>query len=884
MITFEQLVTLMYEGRTAEVAEVLIALDEPERRAFAASLKEVHYLRPAPPYEPEPHGPDETEAEQRARASREWYREHLFRCEQMDALRIAGAACMPRAADVTSWLRSDRFRIETLAHNAVHLVRVLQAPGRPSLPAVARALAARMTADTADLYWPIVSALLQAAALPMPVHEGTVSAWLAETSSPELLRSSPWTAVLLPHVFTIRGLGRRADAGWPAAVHAFCAEGGTDRRMLLDGCLHRMREGDRQNALGPFLTLYGLLTPTLDEQVAAVPDYLGMLSGASSAAAGLAAQALRAVNAHGRLETRATADAGQAMLSRREKKLVRAGIALLGAALDRGPDPALFAALVSGLGARSADLVEAVLASIARHLPAAGDEGRSLFAAAAASLDGDLRRQAGTILGAEASPLVWPPSGPTVSMPERAEPMPAPIASPAEVADEVAVTQQVWGGGSLIDIERIMDAVVRFAHADREALVATLAPIADVESDSQLGHVVRALVHGGEIRRRWRRPFTTVDLLTEERTDELARQLRRTPPDPPPALLATPATVLGHVDPERVLALLTAAERDGWQPGPLDLAQALLRLPRDMDALVAGAERLTSPAGLVLARWVRRGGLPDPVVTTIDAPARACDHTPVCERCRYATARYGRARRVTTFAPVAHGLPGLPADLFSQPEAHAVRRAQVGTGLDAHAGWVMALPSNREIAAAYLQLPLAQAADGPLSHALDVLPILASADGACGPAVALCLAYGLAAGRPSGRIATVDAFLLLAARGDLDAPLVGRELGALAAVPGAIGLARVADGLTEALRAGAGPQVWAVTRVLVPALLDLPRIPAATADVLMLAEAAAAAAHATGDLPSVTAVAARGSRTRLAVEAGRLARTLARSDAAGTVT
>ncbi|GIE82167.1 hypothetical protein Aph02nite_81170 [Actinoplanes philippinensis] len=56
------------------------------------------------------------------------------------------------------------------------------------------------------------------------------------------------------------------------------------------------------------------------------------------------------------------------------------------------------------------------------------------------------------------------------------------------------------------------------------------------------------------------------------------------------------------------------------------------------------------------------------------------------------------------------------------------------------------------------------------------LPPPAACDGPFGPAMALCLAYGMSAGRPEGRLATADAFADLAGRGLLDGTLVGGEL------------------------------------------------------------------------------------------------------------
>jgi len=99
--------------------------------------------------------------------------------------------------------------------------------------------------------------------------------------------------------------------------------------------------------------------------------------------------------------------------------------------------------------------------------------------------------------------------------------------------------------------------------------------------------------------------------------------------EPPVELLATPATPEGHVDPDRVLALLVLAERDGWEPGRYDLLQALLRLPRTVDpGIGTAAAALRSPAGQRLAAWLDRGGLPDPEVTRIALVRGRCCQQP----------------------------------------------------------------------------------------------------------------------------------------------------------------------------------------------------------------------------------------------------------------
>src|SRR5262249_30386427 len=70
-------------------------------------------------------------------------------------------------------------------------------------------------------------------------------------------------------------------------------------------------------------------------------------------------------------------------------------------------------------------------------------------------------------------------------------------------------------------------------------------------------------------------------------------------------LVSTPTDASGRIEPEDLLARIAEAEDSGWQPWPLDLDQALLRLPEAGPATVRAAQGLASPAGRRLAGWLR---------------------------------------------------------------------------------------------------------------------------------------------------------------------------------------------------------------------------------------------------------------------------------------
>ncbi|GAA0477925.1 DUF6493 family protein [Actinoplanes campanulatus] len=851
MVSFGQLEPLIRAGEFDQVATALLSADEPARRALAARVKGIEL-----PWAEE--------------AGTPWGQRAAWRAARQAALRIAGAGCLPRAADIVSFLRSGRFDTAHTPAALDALVRVLSAPGRPSLAAIARALAEKLRPRQADLQWGMIGRLLAEAELSPPGTEAVVRGWMGQVGAERyrkdlagLLRADPYTTEMLPHVFGIARLGQELDEEWTKALARLAADGVVDRQSLLDGCVQRLVAGDRPGSIRRVVVLHRLLDPTAGEFAARRAECLAMLSGPESTVADLALQGLRRADDAGLIEIDTVAEAAFTVLLRKEKKLVRAQLDWLAAALARKADPLLFEALLTGLGNPAVDLAEQVLRAAATHLPVFGAAGRESLAAAVAGFQGDLRRQAEELLGAGG-----PADLAAVALPPvpSAAPVPPPIPSVPELAAEV---RYLLGevAPDPVRLELVLDALVRFTVSDRPALAGALAPLVP-NSGSPLLNLLRAVVTGqwftwSPSREMKRAPAPMWMLF--ERLIELTRQVCAG--SPPPALLATPATVDGHVDPARVVRLLG----EGWEPGASDLSQALLRLPREIGPEVrVAADRLTSDAGRALAGFLAGGGLPDPEVVTVAVGTLSCPHIDG----RYCECSRHPARRTVAFAPIEHPLT-VPEGLLGQPRKEAAARAYTYNGGRALDGWPLVFPSHRELAAAHVQPRLIESAEsrGASGHA-GILPALAACDGPFGPAMALCLAYGLTAARPESRVSAVDAFLDLAARGVLDGTLVGRELAALHRAE-LIVLKRVADGLAEAARAGAAAAVWAALRELVPAVLAAATPGAGAPDLLLTAESVAAAVHAGGEIPEVTAVAARGGRTRLVTEATRLARTLA---------
>ncbi|GAA4610173.1 hypothetical protein BJY16_007710 [Actinoplanes octamycinicus] len=920
-LTFERLVPLLQGNEFEQVATTLVEAGEPARRALAGPLQE--YLRGEEPVPyPQPvypmHDPRWTPPGMPVRIDRiELLRRHN------QAATVAGAACLTGTAKLVTWLRSGWFGHRDPAF-ADAILRVLLAPGRPPLSAVARSLATKLRPRQAEQLWWMISRLLVAAGEPAPVTEATLTGWVWETGcTAAALRADPHTAVLLPHLFTTPRITALLEPEAAAGLAELAADSAETRAVVLAGCVFRLADGDRPGALRPVVDLHRRLAPSAAECAEHHQAYLRMLSGPHSTVVEQAIQALRTAFDAGLLDAEVVADAAWTVLPRREKKLVRAQLDWLADALGRKPDQLLFEALLTGLHSDAVDLAERTLRLAATHLPALGPPARQQLAAVADGLTGDLERQVAALLSSAEPAVDSGPgqarvpdgrgSGAATSAGERpgAAPMPERIASIPEL---ISATVALFGKELLepVQLELVLDGLVRFVRIDRAAVAAGLEPQVPQWYESPLAVLCRVIWTGswpgwqpGQL---WDRVTAPPPWMVAERLLELAAQMAG---EPPPALLATPATVDGHVDPRRVLALLTMAEDEQWQPGRFDLSQALLRLPREPDpAVVADAERLTSPAGRTFAAWLRGGGLPDPEVVTLDTLWHSCADPGDCT-CRMPY----QPRRTTAFEPLhlpvpvtvtshpgtdrprartahrePHAPPEEPTAAPSGPPASAELMAfTVPRGLlamaadeapyrsiDYHrraemASWPMMLPGHPEIVAAQALPELATAADNDLHHQLALLPVLAASTGPFGRAMALCLACGLSAGRGTGRVAATDAFLELAARGKLDGAMVGQELAAVHGT-GRLTVKRVAGCLTEAVRAGATTEVWAAVRELLPVVLADPG-PGAP-DLLVVAEAAAAATGACDTFAGLDEIAARRGRTRLVTEAARLSRTL----------
>jgi hypothetical protein len=333
---------------------------------------------------------------------------------------------------------------------------------------------------------------------------------------------------------------------------------------------------------------------------------------------------------------------------------------------------------------------------------------------------------------------------------------------------------------------------------------------------------------------------------------------------PVPSLVATPTMATGHIDPLTLVGRLATAEAQGWRPWPVDLAQALLRLPRNIPAeAVPAALRLASPEGRLLADWLTTGGPSDPVTEIVTVPWRP--------RWPWHAQRAGTPieRLVARLFPsnVTHGPVVDPMLGYDPAETHW--QTNLSQPL-----WSAVLPSHREVVAANLLPDIATGpAFGGRNEAALALPAVAECTGQCGEAIALALAYALGSARSEDRVAALDAALTLNSTGDLDGAQLGTFLGTLVTNRN-VKLTRITPALAALAEAGATGTTWAAVCALLGIILPTPKPPPGTPDLLALASRVAPASAARGGIAGLPEVAARSGTSRLATEARRLSRVL----------
>ncbi|PZG20507.1 DUF7824 domain-containing protein [Nonomuraea aridisoli] len=324
----------------------------------------------------------------------------------------------------------------------------------------------------------------------------------------------------------------------------------------------------------------------------------------------------------------------------------------------------------------------------------------------------------------------------------------------------------------------------------------------------------------------------------------------------PPLLLATPTLMTGHLDPDVLVDRLAECAAAGAEPLPADLAQALVRLPRGRHPEAAErAARLGSRAAATAAAWLAGEGLPDPETgvrwTYLDGATDRFFDEQEPEHPQWEIRLVAKVRA----EPTGHELLD---ELLREPSRWRWDEHGRETGW-----WPAVLPSHREVVATnYL----------PFLLYPRIAPVfvraLADADGPTGEAMALALAYFVAAGHAEA----APLLLRMASRGDLPAEAVGEQLALLLRRASQFQERETVRVLTDAARQGAYAEVWRILTILLPTLLPKPgeRPAAVHTEAMTLAADTATWSGAHGAIPQVTAHASSGGRSRFVRECTRL--------------
>nr|WSW57956.1 DUF6493 family protein [Streptomyces sp. NBC_00998] len=876
------------EGRTDLIPRLLKPLTPPERRELLARLADLR------------------------REIRGWDWNHWQERDRIrSGLLVAGAGCHTGAAAAASWIGAPDLRDGQQAPTGL-LLDVLADRDPGWLGDLAHRLADRPATAEAD--YPLIRELVRLSGCPVPTTDAFVHGWVRSiftmdrarsTHSPLsiVLRQDPYARQLVPQLFVTAESPEAlhwcsdptAPNHWPSELAALAQEGIIERRVLVDGCVARLLRGGRQNQLKFFLAMLERLELTPAEERKRTADWIAMAADGPSPLAGHAQQVLARLSGAGELPAQQLAQMSCAVLRRPEKKLVRAQLVLLGQALRRDPAArhAVLPTVAGAFGHEDTALQERALGLLVRHLRP-GDRGlRRELARHIGTLSPVHRRAAAQLLGS---------AGGSCAEPAYEEVLPpAPVrrrlaAEPptlAGTADLVAASV-TCGEQSAAAFESALDGLVRHAHHDRAALAEALRPVlggrwwhpgggrpVDPERLSGLEPMAAAVL--GRVRAHDLRPdrgprgdgcrpdcvHAALSAVTASRVAEAAYRVLT---DPLPFLLATPTWETGSLEPEELLVRLAAYRRTGAEPAPADFAQALLRVRRDPAAAPAAAA-LRTPEGDRLAAWLTGAGEPPAVLRRVTVPAAAPD----LQAGHLWWDRPAAAARQIVLEPrercvVRQEFPAAfrRLDLALAEPGRSCSRACEG-GLVQQA----VLPEDRETQAAWLLPEVTAGATARERGAGAPLPRLAELGGPAGPALHLAVATGLGAGHAEDRRAAVEALLLLAARGELDAPRVGRDLAELLGL-GTVKPSRLAEAARAAAATGAYATTWAVLAEALAPLLAVGAPARGTGELLAVAADCVERCGARGPVPAGLAGAAtRTGSSQLVTQARRLRAALA---------
>ncbi|MFB7722907.1 hypothetical protein [Nocardia sp. NPDC056100] len=577
--------------RPATISKQIALLTVAQRRAMGPTLKQA-----------------------RAELTRRSWWEPATRKDR--AVQLWGLGCLSTPTAVARWLTTGATRLADTRPDL--LIACLEAGERDR--AWRAELAGQLAAGRAERwgglpYFPLIVHLVRTSDAAVPDTDEFVRAWISSRTGHEhvaipwrsaqlpggenllaRLRADPFLPTLARRAVELTGIALANDAddpenSWPYALGVLSAEGIVDREALHTCTLNALLRGDGtpSDAVGRLSVLTALHADSA-ECAGRIPAYTELLVRGRSTAAAHAQGVLIALHGEGLLPTAEVVALSDEVFARPEKKLVRAQLSWLERVVRA--EPGFTSDAVRSWATALPAIEDATLRArfeklITRYLPGADDEIRMDLAAAP---EPELEPEV---------PLPIPP------VPNALEGVPA---SPADTAELYHwLSAQPWG--EPMRGELFFDGLVRFTHSDRAALTAVLRPALEVElsADDPTG---RWRAHG------WT-PLVTaaiaVGLLREqpsERTapDRLSERMIEwgdlvlTGAPLPPCALATPTFENGQIAAATLLDRLRGYRDAGIRPGPIEFAQALVRLAPEADrGIRTGAADLGTPEGLRLA-------------------------------------------------------------------------------------------------------------------------------------------------------------------------------------------------------------------------------------------------------------------------------------------
>ncbi len=823
----------------------------------------------------------------------------------INPLAVAGAAILPDARALAAWLRRftpvDSWHRGSRADEAETTTRavieVLTRRDAGWLPTLFSLLVERLRAEVPGGWAPLyemAEALREHCDLSPPASSAYVSQWVLRDWPDWVVQGASGPPghdqefrAVFPLAIDEEGIASwLAEEPWRTHLETALARGDLDRVALLDACLARLERGGRAMDTQAVVALHDALAPTLDEVAERRRDYLALLPpGSASPCVVTAQRELRRLHDAGLLTTAELVEQSRSVLLRTEKKVMRDHLALLKAHAIAEPDDVddVVTAASSAFANAASDIQRAGVDLVAAHAGQTSPHALAAALAAAAVLPRDLEDRLRARAGLDRA--VCRAAAPVAVL---TAPAPAPVA-PIEDLDEAvaelfALRRREENDMAALDVERVVEALPRFAAHDRDALHRAVASMVDRpwyehRTAWGLGTMLELLAaacagraKAVEVDERFAGYATVPDRVMNFRVADLTAAVRGRPGV---RSVALPSFDNGVISGDALLARLSEAAREGWEPSPLDLEQSLLRL--DLAELAPEPfEALETSAGRQAAAWITGGGPDAPSVRAMRAPQ--WDHPG--ESFGWDDDKPAPPPHiwVAEIVPGDRPEPGSAGALWSLLHAWSPhpRGVSVTTGWSSAFGlWAWTAPHHRDVVAAHLLPTLARAFTDP-SRAGDALVPLARAEGRVGDAMLLAICCAMGAKQQQTRSTAVDALLVLAARDQLDGARLGGLLGDMVTA-GDLITARLVEPLRQAAAAGAATQVWAAVATLLAAALTQDGAVAGLARLLSAAVDIAEDHGSMGTIAGLDDMAARKGRSQQVVEAGRLRDVLVRN-------